>query len=706
MDMLFEKLVQANDNINELYLKQRKGYTIALLGNPNVGKSTVFNELTGMNQHTGNWPGKTVELAKGHYTHRYRQNQMIDLPGTYSLLAHSSEEEVTRNYVCFEPCDVCLVICDATVLERNLNLVLQTMEITDHVVLVLNLMDEAKKKNITIDTEKLSKLLKVRVVEMSARNHEGFEDVKEAIEEVGNRVSDAQSTAIRYADDLEHAIEAVAAVMKTRRLNTRFTALKLLDPEVDNTLFYEDIENREETKAEVERQIERLKNKDLYERFEDIVVHALHERAREISEECIIFNNASYQNRDMRIDHVVTSKGWGLVWMVVLLSVIFWITISGANVPSEMLSGMFEDLQVWLHHTFASWSMNPYITSFIVDGVVKTCGWVISVMLPPMAIFFPMFTLLEDFGYLPRIAFNLDGFFQKACTCGKQALTMCMGFGCNAVGVSGARIIDSPRERLIAIITNTFVPCNGRFPTLISIITMFFAGVVAAPWNGLLSTLLLTGVIVFGVILTFLTSRFLSKTLLKGVPSSFTLELPPYRRPQFGKVIIRSIFDRTLFVLGRAVSVAIPAGAIIWLLANIQVQDASLLQHISLFLDPFAHLMGLDGVILLAFLLGFPANEIVVPIMIMAYLANGSMTDIGDLAVLKELFVNNGWTWVTAICTLMFSLVHFPCATTLLTIRKETQSWKWTAVSFLLPTILGILLCMGINLLAHIFLLV
>ena len=567
-------------------------------------------------------------------------------------------------------------------------------------------MDEAKKKNITIDTEKLAKLLKVRVVEMSARNHEGFEDVKEAIEEVGNRVSDTQGAAVRYAKDLEQAIAAVADVMKTRRLNTRFTALKLLDPEVDSTLFYEDIENQEETRAEVEKQIARLKNKDLYERFEDIVVHALHERAREISEECIIFNNASYQNRDMRIDHVVTSKGWGLVWMVVLLSVIFWITISGANVPSEMLSGMFEDLQVWLHQLFASWSMNPYITSFIVDGVVKTCGWVISVMLPPMAIFFPMFTLLEDFGYLPRIAFNLDGFFQKACTCGKQALTMCMGFGCNAVGVSGARIIDSPRERLIAIITNTFVPCNGRFPTLISIITMFFAGVVAAPWNGLLSTLLLTGVIVFGVILTFLTSRFLSKTLLKGVPSSFTLELPPYRRPQFGKVIVRSIFDRTLFVLGRAVSVAIPAGAIIWLLANIQVQDASLLQHISLFLDPFAHLMGLDGVILLAFLLGFPANEIVVPIMIMAYLANGSMTDIGDLAVLKELFVNNGWTWVTAICTLMFSLVHFPCATTLLTIRKETQSWKWTAVSFLLPTVLGILLCMGINLLAHIFLLV
>lgn len=704
--MLFEKLIQANDNINEMYMKERKGYTIALLGNPNVGKSTVFNELTGMNQHTGNWPGKTVELARGHYTHKYRQNQMIDLPGTYSLLAHSSEEEVTRNYVCFEACDVCLVICDATVLERNLNLVLQTMEITDHVVLVLNLMDEAKKKNITIDTDKLHKLLNVRVVGMSARNHEGFEELKEAIEEVGEQRSENKAAVVHYMDDLEQAIVSITEVMKTRRLDRRFTALKLLDPEVDNTLFYEDIENREDVAAEVEKQIRILKEKDLYERFEDIVVHALHQRAREISEECIIFNNASYQQRDMRIDHIVTSKGWGLVWMVVLLSVIFWITISGANVPSEMLSGMFEDLQAWLQQLFASWSMNPAITSFIVDGVVKTCGWVISVMLPPMAIFFPMFTLLEDFGYLPRIAFNLDGFFQKACTCGKQALTMCMGFGCNAVGVSGARIIDSPRERLIAIITNTFVPCNGRFPTLISIITMFFAGVAAAPWNGLFSTLLLTGVIVFGVFLTFLTSRFLSKTLLKGVPSSFTLELPPYRRPQFGKVIVRSIFDRTLFVLGRAVSVAIPAGAIIWLLANIQIQDISVLQHISMFLDPFAHLMGLDGVILLAFILGFPANEIVVPIMIMAYLANGSMTDISDLAVLKELFVSNGWTWVTAICTLMFSLVHFPCATTLLTIRKETQSWKWTAVSFLLPTILGILLCMLINLLAHLFLLI
>lgn len=701
--MLFEKLMQVNDDINEMYLKERKGFTIALLGNPNVGKSTVFNELTGMNQHTGNWPGKTVELASGHFTHNYRKNKMIDLPGTYSLLAHSSEEEVTRNYICFEKCDVCMVVCDSTCLERNLNLVLQTIEITNHVILVLNLMDEAEKKHIEVHADKLEKLLQIPVVKMSARAHQGFDDLKDAIEQVGESEAMSPIIPVHYDDRLEHAIARIMDKMICKKLSPRFIALKLLDPVVDSSAFYEYIENLEDVLEQCANEISILKESGYYEQFEDHVVNALNKRAKEISEECIIFNNTSYQLRDMRIDRIVTSKGWGLVWMVLLLCVIFWITISGANVPSEMLSTMFGQLEAWLNHLFVSWNVSELLRGFIVDGVVKTCGWVIAVMLPPMAIFFPMFTLLEDFGYLPRIAFNLDGFFQKACTCGKQALTMCMGFGCNAVGVSGARIIDSPRERLIAIITNSFVPCNGRFPTLISIITMFFAGAVAAPWNGIFSTMLLTGVIMFGVFLTFITSRFLSKTLLKGVPSSFTLELPPYRKPQFGKVVVRSIFDRTLFVLGRAISVAIPAGAIIWVLANVQLADVSLLSHISTFLDPFARLMGLDGVILLAFILGFPANEIVVPIMIMAYLASGSIRDISDLSVLKELFVSHGWTWITAICTLLFSLVHFPCATTCLTIKKETKSWKWTAVSFLLPTILGVVLCMIVNFVLHFF---
>lgn len=701
--MLFGKLIQANDEINKLYEKDKTGYCIALVGNPNVGKSTVFNALTGMKQHTGNWPGKTVELARGHYTHHNRKNEMIDLPGAYSLLAHSSEEEVTRNFICFETCDVCIVVCDSTCLERNLNLVLQTLEITRNVILVLNLMDEAKKKNIIVLSDKLEELLQIPIVKMSARNHQGFDELKCAIEKVGKEGNQGNKNAICYDDEVEEAIKRIVNSMQCKRLNPRFIALKLLDPVVDSTPFYQYIGNIEDVKSQCAKEIAILNETGYYAQYEEHIVHALNQRAKEISEECIIFNNASYQQKDMKIDRIVTSKGWGLIWMIALLSVIFWITISGANVPSQMLSTMFGNIEEWMHGFFISWNVSEVVRGFIVDGIVKTCGWVIAVMLPPMMIFFPMFTLLEDFGYLPRVAFNLDGFFHKACTCGKQALTMCMGFGCNAVGVSGARIIDSPRERLIAIITNVFVPCNGRFPTLISIITMFFAGVVAAPFNGILSTVLLTSVIMFGAFLTFLTSRMLSKTLLKGVPSAFTLELPPYRRPQFGKVIVRSIFDRTLFVLGRAVSVAIPAGAIIWLLANTHYADVSLLQHISDFLDPFALLMGLDGVILLAFILGFPANEIVVPIMIMAYMATGSMQDISDLNVLKELFVNHGWTWITAVCTLLFSLAHFPCATTLLTIKKETGSWKWTGISFLIPTVCGIVLCIFVNTLLRLF---
>lgn len=270
---------------------------------------------------------------------------------------------------------------------------------------------------------------------------------------------------------------------------------------------------------------------------------------------------------------------------------------------------------------------------------------------------------------------------------------MCMGFGCNAAGIVGCRIIDSPRERLIAMITNNFVPCNGRFPTIIAIISMFFVGGAVGVASSILSALLLAGTIILGILMTLVISKLLSMTILKGIPSSFTLELPPYRRPQIGKVIVRSIFDRTLFVLGRAVAVAAPAGLVIWLMANITVGDMTVLAHLSGFLDPFARIMGLDGVILLAFILGLPANEIVVPIMIMAYMAEGSLTDISDLGVLKEILVSNGWTWVTAVCTMLFSLMHWPCSTTCMTIKKETQSWKWTLVSFVVPTVTGFVIC-------------
>ncbi|MEG0329900.1 MAG: ferrous iron transport protein B [Longicatena sp.] len=694
--ILIERLIKINKAINEQYLKEKKGYTIALVGNPNVGKSTLFNGLTGMKQHTGNWPGKTVELARGHFQYKNYRHEMIDLPGTYSLLAHSSEEEVTRNYICFERCDICMIVCDATCLERNLNLVLQTLEITNKVIVVLNLMDEASKKHIRIDTKKLALLLGVEVVPMSARNHDGFVAVKEAIVRVEKR-KEPLSNIIKYDIDIEQAILKIESIIESDVLNKRFLALKFLDSKIENTMFYDVVKNSEHIVKQCASERNILKEKHKLGSYEEMLVNALDKKAKEISNDCVSFENLKYQSRDMKIDQHVTSKGFGLLWMVVLLVIVFWITISGANLPSEMLSTMFEHMEESMHALFIQLQVTPILSAFIIDGVFKTCGWVVAVMLPPMAIFFPLFTLLEDFGYLPRIAFNLDGFFQKAGACGKQALTMCMGFGCNAVGVSGTRIIDSPRERLLAIITNVFVPCNGRFPTLISILTMFFAGMFIKPWNTIFSTFLLTSIVIFGIFLTLIVSKFISATLLKGLPSSFTLELPPFRKPQIGKVILRSIMDRTLFVLGRAISVAIPAGAIIWLLANIQYMDVSLLAIIANYLDPFASMMGLDGVILLAFILGFPANEIVVPIIIMAYLANGSMSDMNNLVVLKELFVNNGWTWLTALCTMIFSLAHFPCATTLLTIYKETKSMKWTWISFLLPTIIGILLCMCVN---------
>ena len=416
------------------------------------------------------------------------------------------------------------------------------------------------------------------------------------------------------------------------------------------------------------------------------------------------YNKANCHSRDRKIDKYLTNRFTGIPIMIALLALIFWITISGANYPSQMLSeGLFwvqdrlTDFFMWMHAP-------EWLHGALVLGVYRVLAWVVSVMLPPMAIFFPLFTLLEDFGYLPRVAFNLDHYFKKANTCGKQALTMCMGFGCNAAGVVGCRIIDSPRERMIAMLTNNFVPCNGRFPTMISIISMFFVGSIATGFTGsLLSTLMLTGVIILGVMLTFAMSKLLSKTVLKGVPSSFTLELPPYRRPQIGKVIVRSLLDRTIFVLGRAVIVAAPAGFIIWILANVTAGDATLLSHCAAFLDPFGKLFGLDGTILFAFILGFPANEIVVPIMIMTYMATGTLTEIDDLMALKELLVANNWTWVTALCVIVFSLVHWPCSTTCLSIKKETKSWKWTAIGFLLPTVTGFGLCFVIATFARIF---
>ena len=408
----------------------------------------------------------------------------------------------------------------------------------------------------------------------------------------------------------------------------------------------------------------------------------------------VIIKENTENLKERKIDKILTSKIWGIPIMLGFLGLIFWLTISGANYISDWLSSLFGWLQEKLVNLVEIFSMPDWLKGALIDGVYKTLTWIIAVMLPPMAIFFPLFTLLEDLGFLPRIAFNLDKFFKKSGSSGKQALTMCMGFGCNSAGVTGCRIIDSPREKLIAILTNAFVPCNGRFPFLIIVATIFFGGIFAGENVSIVSTIAVLAVIILGIFMTIFISKILSKTILKGKNSSFILELPPYRKPQIGQVIVRSIFDRTLFVLGRAIIIAAPAGLVIWLFANINMGDMSILSHIANFLDPFANIMGLDGYILTAFILGIPANEIVLPIILMCYIGSGTLVDLEETSTIGQILIQNGWTLLTAINVMIFTLLHFPCTTTLLTIKKETGSWKWSGLAFLLPTVCGVVICL------------
>ena len=682
---------------------------IALAGNPNVGKSTVFNALTGMNQHTGNWPGKTVTNAQGHCRTKRHSYVMVDLPGTYSLMAHSAEEEVARNFLCFGGADAVVVVCDATCLERNLNLVLQTLEITPNVLVCVNLMDEARRKRIRIDLGALSRRLGVPVVSAVARKKRSLSALTEALD----RLSDGAQTrpaAVRYPEPVEQAIAAVEPLVRERvggKLPSRWLSLQLLDPdeallsEVNRFLGWA-LSGDVELEHALTAARESLRQQDIDGvRLKDMIVSALVREAEAVSAVAVRRERECYGAFDQRLDRLLTSRATGYPVMLALLAFILWLTIVGANYPSQLLSDALFWVQERLTELFHALGAPEWLHGALVLGVYRVLAWVVSVMLPPMAIFFPLFTLLEDAGYLPRVAYNLDKPFQRCCACGKQSLTMCMGFGCNAAGVVGCRIIDSERERLLAILTNCFVPCNGRFPTLIALLTMFFVGAAGGAAASIWSALLLTGVILLGVLVTFGVTKLLSQTVLKGVPSSFTLELPPYRRPQVGSVIVRSVLDRTLFVLGRAVAVAAPAGLVIWLLANVTAGEASLLDHCAAFLDPFARLMGLDGVILLAFILGFPANEIVIPLIIMTYLSQGSLLELGTLTEIRALLVEHGWTWITAACTMLFTLLHWPCSTTVLTIHKETGSWKWTALAVVIPTVLGVCACMAFNGIAH-----
>ena len=599
---------------------------IVLLGNPNVGKTTLFNSLTGLRQHTGNWPGKTVSNAEGKIKIKNKTYNLIDLPGIYSLNAYSEEEQIAKNFIKNKDIDIILVVVDATSLERNLNLVLETKNIKNNIIVCLNLLDEAKKKNINIDIKKLEKKLNLPVIGMSAREKLGINKLIEKIE--------------------------------------NYKVPKQKDEYIINT----------------------------------------EEKAKTIYENCVTLKEENYNKKTIKIDKILTSKKYGIPIMLLTLGIILWITIIGANYPSELLNkGLFyiyDKLLILLTNL----GINITIIDFLLNGIYKVVAWVISVMLPPMAIFFPLFTLLEDLGYLPRIAFNMDKVFKKCGAHGKQSLTMCMGYGCNACGVIGCRIIQSKKEKLIAILTNVFSPCNGRFPTLIAIISIFLVSASSNKFaSSTLSALTLLGLIIFSVLITLLISKILSKTILKGEPSSFTLELPPYRKPKILDTIIRSILDRTIFVLGRAIYISIPAGILIWLTANITINNVSILSYLSNFLEPLGSLIGLDGPILIAFFLGLPANEIVIPILLMAYTQMTSLTNYSSLTELKTLLSNNNWTIITEISFMIFTICHFPCGTTIMTIKKETNNIKWTLLSILIPTITGLILCFIVSNILKIF---
>ena len=700
----------------------RWDYLIALAGNPNVGKSTVFNELTGLRQHTGNWPGKTVVRAEGAFVHEGKRAKVVDLPGTYSLLAGSVDEEVARDFVLFGRPDVTVVVVDATRLERNLNLVLQILEITDRVVVFLNLVDEARRHGIAVDSSRLERELGVPVVQGVAREGAGIDDLVSAVHEVALGTHAVSAVRVeQHAAEVEAALEELAPVIQDafpEVPNPRWVALRLLnaDEAVEGAVLSGELGqlSHDESGAVVEiapvEARQRVRKTAMSLRwglpsdFQDVVTGRAYEVAEQIAARVQVRGLKKVGVAfDRKMDQWLTSRIFGFPLMLFILAAVFWITIEGANIPSSILATVLIDNGHGALKALAAGLGIPlWLDGLLLDGVYLATAWVVAVMLPPMAIFFPLFTLLEDFGYLPRVAFNLDALFRKAGAHGKQALTMCMGFGCNAAGVVATRVIDSPRERLVAIITNNFSLCNGRWPTQILIATIFIGALAPSQLGGLISAGAVVGIALLGIVMMFLSSWILTRTVLRGEATSFSLELPPYRPPRILRTLYTSIIDRTLIVLWRAVIFAIPAGAVIWLISNVDVSGVSLAHHAVGWLDPAGLLLGMNGVILLAYVVAIPANEIVIPtVLMLTVLTGGSavgegagvMFELDSVNATGELLRAGGWTLLTGVNLMLFSLLHNPCSTTIYTIYKETRSTKWTVVATLMPLVMGLTVC-------------
>jgi ferrous iron transport protein B len=680
-------------------------YVVALSGNPNTGKSTVFNALTGLKQHVGNWPGKTVTRAEGALEFGGTRIKLVDLPGTYSLLSASTDEEIARNFVLFGRPDCVVVVVDATALERNLNLVFQVTRITDRAVVCLNLIDEARRKGIDVDHRALARELGVPVVPTSARGGEGLGDLVRTVTEVASRRLVGRPRSLREPPQVEGALDRLTPLVHRAApgaANARWIAERLLDGDhrIEEALRRGELTDGSAppgavatlfTEADRER-------RHLGGEFRDRLVQAMYRDAEAITQRVVRSHGGGRRaDFDAVVDRIVTSRLWGLPIMLLGLATVFWITIIGANYPSQLLAAGLFWLEEQAAAAFTAIGAPAWLTGFVWHGVYRGLAWVVSVMLPPMAIFFPLFTGLENLGYLPRVAFNMDWLFRRVGAHGKQALTMSMGFGCNAAGVIACRVIDSPRERLIAILTNNFVPCNGRFPTLIMLANVFVAAQFAPAFASFAAAGAVVGSVLLGIAVTLVVSWALSHTMLRGEASAFTLELPPYRLPNITQILYTSLIDRTLFVLRRAVIMAAPAGGVIWVLTHVTVGPASLATHLATWLEPLGRGIGLDGVILLAYVIAIPANEIVVPTILMMYTGAGRMLEIESLTQLRELLVTHqGWTLLTAVCLMVFCVLHNPCSTTIWTMWRETGSVRWTVIGAVLPLVVGIVVTLVI----------